>query len=152
VQGPLAVWLHRPQLADRAQSLGAYCRYGSSLSPRLSELAILVTARVWGSEYEWWAHKKHGLKAGLAPEIIESIRTRAIPALTDPEDQAVYDVATTLNRDRKLDAGLYQRAVGILGEGRMIDLVGVLGYYTLISMTINTFEVPIPDGATPELD
>ncbi len=151
VHGPLAVWLRRPQLADRAQSLGAYCRFGSSLSPRLSELAILVTARVWGSEFEWWAHKAHALKAGLPADVIEAIRTNGAPALTEPEDEAVYAVATTLNRDRRLDDALYARAIAVLGEGRLIDLVGVLGYYTLISMTINTFEVARPDGAPPEL-
>ena len=151
VHGPLAVWLRRPELADRAQSLGAYCRYGSSLSPRLSELAILVTARVWGSEFEWWAHKAHAFAAGVAAEVIEAIRTHQVPVLTDAEDRAVYDVATTLNRDRRLDDALYHRAVTTLGEGRLVDLIGVLGYYTLISMTINTFEVARPDGSLPEL-
>jgi 4-carboxymuconolactone decarboxylase len=151
VYGPLAVWLRRPQLADRAQSLGAYCRYGSSLSPRLSEMAILVTARVWGSEFEWWAHKQHALTAGIAPSVIEAIRTHQAPALDDAEDQVVYDVATTLNRTRTVDDALYGRAIATLGEGRLIDLIGVLGYYTLISMTINTFQVARPDGTPPEL-
>ena len=151
VQGPLAVWLRRPELADRAQALGAYCRYGSALEPRLSELAILVTARIWGSEFEWFAHRQHALKAGLPPEVIEAIRTHGTPALADAEAQAVYDVATTLNRTRRLDDALYARALGVLGESRLVDLVGVLGYYTLISMTINVFEVERPDGSAPEL-
>ena len=151
VRGPLAVWLHRPGLADRAQSLGEYCRFGSSLSKRLSELAILVTARIWGSEYEWMAHKVHALQAGLSPDAIEAIRTHAPPILADAEEQAVYDVATTLNHTKRLDEALYARATAALGEGRMVDLVGVLGYYTLISMTINAFEVPRTDGQPPEL-
>ena len=151
LRGPLAVWLRRPKLASQAQALGQYCRFDSSLDKRLSELAILVTARVWGSEFEWWAHKAHALDAGLAPGAIEAIRTHQAPRLTDPEEQAVYDVAMTLNRVRKLDDALYARALAVLGEGRLIDLVGVLGYYTLISMTINVFEVDRPDGSPAEL-
>ena len=151
VAGPLAVWLQRPDLADRAQALGAYCRYGSLLAKRLSELAILVTARIWSSEYEWMAHKQHALDAGLDPAAIEAIRTHAPPTLADPEEQAVYDVATVLNRTRGLDDALYARARDVLGEGRLVDLIGVLGYYTLISMTINAFGVERTDGRPPEL-
>lgn len=151
VPGPLAIWLRRPNLADRAQALGQYCRYDSALPKRLSELAILVTARIWSAEYEWWAHSRHAEQAGLAPEIIEAIRTDATPSFTDPAEQAVYDVATTLNRTRRLDDALYARALDELGEARLIDLIGVLGYYALISMTLNAFAVDLPDGAAPQL-
>ena len=128
VRGPLAVWLRRPGLAARAEDLGKYCRYDSSLNKQLSELAILVTARAWGSEFEWFAHKKHALDAGVSPEIVEAIRTTQTPVISDPEQRAV------------------------LGEGRLIDLIGVLGYYSLVSMTINAFDVDVPDGNSPELD
>ena len=85
VRGPLAVWLRRPGLAARAQELGRYCRYDSSLNKQLSELAILVTARAWGSEFEWFAHKKHALDAGVAPEIVEEIMDgRQGPSVTLP--------------------------------------------------------------------
>src|SRR5690348_8018369 len=80
VRGPLAVWLNRPKLAETAQALGAYCRYGSSLEPRLSELAILTMARLWSSEFEWWAHKPVALKAGLAPDIVDALRRGETPA------------------------------------------------------------------------
>lgn len=151
VRGPLAVWLRRPALADKAQALGEYCRFGSSLGPLLSELAILVTARVWGSEFEWFAHKVHAAKAGLAEAAIEAIRTHNKPALATAEEQAVYEVATTLNTSRRLPDSLYASALATLGEGRLIDLVGVLGYYSLVSMTINVFEIDRPDGSAPEL-
>ena len=144
VRGPLAVWLHRPDLADRAQALGEYCRYGSSLSPRLSELAILVTARIWAAEYEWFAHKQHALTAGLDPAIIEAIRTNQPPTLPTPEDQAVYDVATILNTTRRLTDPQFATALETLGRDRLVDLIGVLGYYALISMTINAFAVDYP--------
>jgi 4-carboxymuconolactone decarboxylase len=146
VRGPLAVWLHRPELAARAQALGEYCRYGSSLPKRLSELAILVTARQWRAEFEWWAHRPHGLDAGLSESVIEAIRGGHPPAFTEADEQTVYDIATALYRERCLSDRLFARGREVLGEDRLIDLIGVLGYYALISMTINAFQVTPPAG------
>ena len=151
VRGPLAIWLHRPELAQAAQALGAYCRYGSSLAPRLSELAIITMGALWGAEFEWWAHKKLALAAGLDPAIAEALRTGATPAFADPEEEIVWRVVTRLTEDRHLDDALYAEAERILGTGRLVDLVGLAGYYTLISMTIRAFHVPLPDGEVPEL-
>jgi 4-carboxymuconolactone decarboxylase len=146
VRGPLAVWLRRPDLAERAQALGEYCRYNSSLPKRLSELAILVTARHWRAEFEWFAHRGHALGAGLPEEIVEAIRTGQAPDFADPQDQAVYDISTAIYRDRRLTDEVYARARSVLGEDGLVDLIGVLGYYALISMTINAFEVSPPRG------
>jgi 4-carboxymuconolactone decarboxylase len=146
VRGPLAVWLHRPELASRAQALGSYCRYGSCLSPRLSELAILTMARYWGAEYEWYAHSPIAAEAGISAAAIESIRCGLTPVLASPEEQVVHEFVDTLNRHRQIPPALYQRATELLGESGVIDLVGVAGYYTLISMTINVFGVSPPDG------
>ena len=151
LRGPLAVWLHCPELAARAQALGEYCRYGSSLPKHLSELAILVTARHWGAEFEWFAHRQHAFDAGLSEVVVEAIRTRRQPVFTAPEEQAVYDIAVAMYRDRRLDDALYARGLDVLGEGRLIDLIGVLGYYALISMTINAFDVLPPEGTPPAL-
>lgn len=151
VRGPLAVWLHRPDLADAAQRLGRYCRYDTSLPPRLSELAILATARVWNSEFEWAAHKPIALEAGISPRIVEAIRTGGVPAFEKDDEAVVYDFAVTLHSERKVSDALYARAVEVLGEETVVDLTGLLGYYTLISMTINVFEVPLPEGVEPEL-
>ncbi|ETX13369.1 4-carboxymuconolactone decarboxylase [Roseivivax halodurans JCM 10272] len=153
VRGPLAVWLHRPDLAAHAQDLGRYCRYDSSLDQRLSELAILVTGRVFGSEYEWQIHKGHALKAGLDEGLIEEIRCNRRPEFTDPELEVVHDVARAAHEARNVDDALYARAVQVLGEARMVDLVGLLGYYTLISLTINVFKIPpLGDGASELAD
>jgi 4-carboxymuconolactone decarboxylase len=151
VRGPLAIWLHRPELAQAAQALGAYCRYGSSLDPKLSELAILCMACVWQSEFEWWAHKPIALKAGLAPEITDALKAGRRPAFRDPEEAIVHDVVFVLSKERKIPADLYEEARTILGRDRLVDLVGLCGYYTLISMTLNAFEVPLPDGEAYEL-
>ncbi|MGO4917303.1 carboxymuconolactone decarboxylase family protein [Pseudogemmobacter sp. W21_MBD1_M6] len=152
VRGPLAVWLHRPELAAKAQDLGRYCRYDTLLADSLSELAILVTGRVFGSEYEWQIHKGFALKAGLSPLIIEAIRLNQRPSFDEPAQEVVHDVARAVHETRNVDDALYARAVSVLGEAALVDLIGLLGYYTLISLTINVFKVPpIGDDPAPEL-
>jgi len=151
VRGPLAVWLHRPELAQHAQALGRYCRYETALPPRLSELAILTLARIWSSEYEWYAHKPIALAAGVTQDVVDAIRLRQPPPLTQDDEELVHAFVTMLHRDRRVSDSLYARAVATLGEDGVIDLVGLAGYYTLISMTINVFQVAAPEGTVPEL-
>lgn len=151
VRGPLAIWLHRPELAARAQDLGQYCRYGTALPPRLSELAILVTGRVFQSEYEWQIHRRHAAEAGLPAPVIEAIRTNRQPEFTDPRDAVVHDLARSALETRQVDDALFARAQALLGTEALVDLVGLLGYYTLISLTINVFRVPPLGDALPEL-
>lgn len=151
VRGPLAIWLHRPELADRSQALGRYCRYDTLLPPRLSELAILVTARVWNSEFEWQAHKKIAIEAGLPLDVIEAIRIGKRPEFAAEDEAVVHDFALSVQRDRKVDQALYDRAISVLGTETVVDLTGMLGYYSLISMTINVFEVDPLDPDACEL-
>jgi len=151
VAGPLTVWLHSPDLADRAQKLGEFARFNSSLPPRLSELAILVTARHWRAQYEWFAHEPFALKAGLGPEVITAIRERRRPIFSARDEEAVYDLATSLHENHAVGEDTYRTAVERLGETMVVDLVGLLGYYVLVAMTLNTFEVAVPDGATRPL-
>ena len=141
VVGPLAVWLNRASLADKAQKLGQYCRYDSSLEPRLSELAILVTARVWDAAFEWQSHEPPARAAGLGHEIIESLRRDEEPVFDKPDEAVVYEVSRTLNHERGISQDLYDRAEKLLGKDGLVDLIGVLGYYALISMTIKAFDV-----------
>lgn len=151
VRGPLAVWLHRPGLAARAQALGQYCRYDSSLPQRLSELAILTMGRFWSAEFEWWAHKPIALKAGVDAAVVEAIRVGSPPPFTHDDEAVVYEVVRSLNENHRIAPALYERAIAVLGQDRLIDLVGLAGYYTLISMTINAFEVMPPTDVTHEL-
>lgn len=150
--GPLALWLRRPALAERAQTLGAYCRYGSSLDTRLSELGILVTARAWTSQVEWIIHKKIALEAGLAPGIVEAVRRGERPEFANEEEAVVHDFARELHARRKVSDETYARAEAVLGEARLVDLVALLGYYCLVSMTLNVFDIPLPEGTAPELE
>lgn len=147
VRGPLALWLHRPELADRAQALGRYCRYDTLLAPRLSELAILTVARAWRAEYEWAAHAPIARAAGVPEAAIEAIRTGAEPAFENEDEAVVHAFARAAHQNRRVPDALYARAVAALGTPAVVDLVGLLGYYALISLTLNVFEVEPPEGA-----
>jgi 4-carboxymuconolactone decarboxylase len=155
VVGPLRVWLHSPDLADRAQALGQFARYDTVLPPVLSELAILVTARIWSSGFEWTHHAPIAAGAGLSAEVIGAIGRGVRPVFGEPDQQAVFDAAVELHRDRTLSDATHDRALAALGRKGLVDLVGICGYYTLISMTINAFGVtdgdgpPLPEIATP---
>ena len=151
VRGPLAVWLHRPQLADRAQALGRYCRYDSSLPPRLSELAIMLMGRHWLAEYEWAAHKPFALEAGLSPDVLDAIRDGREPVFARRDEALVHAFMQQLHARRAIDDALYADLEREIGRDGLVDLVGVAGYYTLISMTIKVFDVPPPAGVAPEL-
>jgi len=141
VQGPLGVWLWRPELASRAQKLGQYCRYDSSLKTRLSELVILITARHWSSEFEWQHHKPIAIDAGLGSDIVEAIQHSKTPEFTNDDESIVFTFSKELLDSRSVSDATYQNAIDELGRDTVVDLVGLLGYYSLISMTINVFEV-----------
>ncbi|MBC8240331.1 MAG: carboxymuconolactone decarboxylase family protein [Alphaproteobacteria bacterium] len=149
--GPFQAWIHSPVFADRAQSLGEYCRFNSALEPRLSELAILVTARKWTAQFEWFAHEPMALAGGLAPDIIADLRERREPAFAKADEAAVYHFCMGVYRDSAVSDATYDEARSQLGEKGVVDLVGVLGYYALVSMTLNVFEMPLPDGTAPPL-
>lgn len=152
VRGPLAIWLHRPELAGRAQALGQYCRYDSSLEQRLSELAILTMGALWKAEFEWWAHYPIALKAGLAPDVADAIGEGREPVFEKDDESVVYAFIQALVERRTIPDELYQRAHDVLGQDRLVDLVGLAGYYTLISMTLNVFKVGLPDGEPLQFD
>jgi len=147
VQGPLKVWLQSPDLAGRAQALGAFCRFGSSLPPLLSELAIITMGAFWKAGFEWYAHAPIAIKAGIDSAAVEAIRMGKPPKLAKPDEQAVYDFTRELLDTHKVSDATYGRAIDQLGLKGVVDLVGILGYYGLISMTIKAFEVPVPPGA-----
>jgi len=148
VEGPLGIWLHSAELADRAQSLGAFCRFGTSLPPHLSELAILITGAFWQAGFEWHVHAPLARAAGIPEPAIEAIRRGEAPAFDDPKMQSVQDLSRELLENRSVSDGTYARAVATLGQRGVVELIGILGYYALISMTIKAFQVPVPNGFT----
>jgi len=153
VPAPMIAWLAHPELARRAQRLGELLRYDTSLEPVLSELAILVCARHWTSHHEWTAHKAIALAAGVDPQTVADIAARRQPTfLRDDREKLVAGVAATLLSRGRIDAVLYRQGVAVLGERGMVDLVALVGYYTLVALTLNAFELGLPERHAPELD
>lgn len=151
IGGPFAPWLRSPTLADRAQKLGEFCRFNTSLPKRLSELAILVTARYWTAQFEWYAHAPMARDGGLAEPIIEAIRDRLPPPGMKDDENAVYDFCSEAFALHRVSDETYRRAVELLGEKAVVELVGVIGYYCLVSLTLNVFQVGLPSGEPPAL-
>ena len=148
---PMMAWLNSPEMARHATRLGAVLRFDTIFPAKLSEIAILVTARHWSSHYEWYAHKRLALKGGMDPKIIEAIRDRRAPLFGDPKAQMIYDVAKSLHETRGLSPALYDEAIKVLGLRGLVEIIGLCGYYTMVSMTLNTFEFELPQGEISEL-
>lgn len=148
---PFAAWLKNPELARRAQTLGELLRYDTTLPTRLSELAILVTARHWTAHYEWKIHKQAALQAGLAEPIIDAIAARRPPSFTAADERIVFAVSQSLLETKQVPEPLYAEAIATLGDTALVELIGVLGYYALVSMTLNTFQIGLPEAHQPEL-
>ena len=151
VPAPMRTWIANPELAQRASQLGEVVRYRSSLPARLRELAILVVARMWTSHFEWAAHKAEALKAGLDPAVIDAIAARAEPSFGDDGEALVYRFARTVLTEHRVGDDDYRTIVAALGETAVVELVGTLGYYGLVSMTNNVFAIDLPPGTAPEL-
>jgi 4-carboxymuconolactone decarboxylase len=151
VPAPLRAWLRSPELGARAQRLGEFVRYDTVLGPKLSELAILITARFWTAHYEWFVHKQEALKAGLDPAIIEAIAHGREPAFEDMKMRAVYDYVLALHEKHRVSDSIHAVAMRELGEQGVVELVGVAGYYTFVAMTLNAFEFGLPEGESEEL-
>ena len=150
-RGPFNALLRSPELAERAQKLGEHIRFGTSLPPRLSELAILITAREWTAQYEWFAHYPLALKGGLDPKVAESIATGKRPDGMKDDEAALYDLATALYRDRKVPDPVYKAALEKFGERGIMDIIGIIGYYDLVSMTLITMQAEAPNDSVPPL-
>jgi 4-carboxymuconolactone decarboxylase len=148
---PMMAWLNSPEMARHATRLGAVLRFDTLFPPKLSEIAILVTARHWTAHYEWYAHKRLALKGGMDPKIIDDIRDRRTPRFDDPKGQMIYDVSRSLHEGHGLSRPLYDEAVKLLSERGVVEIIGLCGYYTMVSMTLNTFEFELPDGQVSEL-
>ncbi len=150
-RGPFNAWMRSPDLGERLQKTGEYIRFKTSLSLRLNEFAILITARHWTSQYEWYAHLPFAMKAGLNPKIAADLALNQRPRNMQDDEAAVYDFCTQLHRARNVSDAAYHRAIELLGEKCVMDLIGVSGYYTLVSMTLNVAKVPLPEGVKPPL-
>ena len=144
--GPFNVWLRSPGIGDRVQKLGEEIRFRSSLPSKLNEMAILVTARFWTSQYEWHAHCKLALEAGLDPALAQDIAEGRRPARMDDDEAIVYEFSQSLHEKHGVSDAVYARALERFGERGVFDLIAVNGFYSLVSMCLNVDRTPLPEG------
>jgi 4-carboxymuconolactone decarboxylase len=149
VRGPFAFWLRIPRIADAANQLGNSLRLEGKLDRRLFELAILVIARHWSAQYEWFVHEKAALAAGVSREVVEAVRQRQVPSFSRSDEQLAYQVVDELQQTRMLSQASFERAHAALGADQLIELVSVIGFYTTAAMMINAFDADVPGGARP---
>ncbi len=149
IGGPWNAMLRSPEMAERLTKLLYYIRFETSLPLRLNELAIMITARHWSCQYEWWSHHRFAKKAGLSEEVLADLAQGKRPAKMQPDEAIVYDFCTELHRTHFVSDATFKKAKEMLGEQQVVDLMAVSGTYTLISMLLNTAEVMPNDGSRP---
>lgn len=151
VSGPFWPLLRSPEVMNRARAMGDYLRFASVLPPRLSEFAILITARQWTQNYEWDAHAPLAQQGGLKPAIIAAVADGRRPEGMAEDEDALYTLCDELHRTQSVSDATYARAVKTFGEQGVIDILGISGYYTMLAMVLNTARTPVPAGHTPAL-
>lgn len=144
--GPFNAWVHRPDLGGVIQRLGERLRFHGTLPGAAREIAILTVGAKWMAEYEWWAHVRVGRREGVSDEAIEAIHHGERPPLSDPLEGAVYDFTVALLESGHVDAAVYEAARERIGDVGLVELVTLTGYYTLVSFTLNAFDVALPAG------
>ncbi len=146
MRGPFQAWLNSPGMCEPAQELGAHARFRTGLPNDLLEMCILLTGKHWRAQFEFWAHARLARQAGLPEAVIEAIRTGETPTLDRDDLQVAYDVVTEHFATRRVSDANYARAIATFGEKGLVDIIATVGYYGLVSMTLNIFDVPLPDG------
>jgi 4-carboxymuconolactone decarboxylase len=149
--GPFNVLLRSPEIGDLAQQFGASTRFQSSLPQKLYELAILVTARYWTSQYEWQAHHRSALQAGLSPAIADAIAQGTRPPAMQKDEEAVYNFSSELLATKQVSDATFDAAKNAFGERGVVDLIAVIGWYNTVSMLLNVDRYPVAEGTQPEL-
>ncbi|MSO30369.1 MAG: carboxymuconolactone decarboxylase family protein [Acidobacteria bacterium] len=151
VSGPFVPLLRSPELMSRARAMGDYLRFKSALPPHLSEFVILMTAREWSQQYEWNAHYQLALKGGLKPDIAAAIAEGRRPTGMAEDEEILFDFCSELQKNKSISDATYARIVGKFGEQGVIDTAGIVGYYTLLAMVLNTARTPLDAGTQPAL-
>jgi 4-carboxymuconolactone decarboxylase len=149
VFGPFEPLMYSPEVMSQARAMGDYLRYKSGVGNTLSELAILITAREWTQDYEWYVHAPIAAKAGIKPAIIEAIRDGRRPAGMSEDEEIVYDFSSELHKNKRVSDQTFARADKRFGKPALVDLVGINAYYTLLAMQLNVARYAMPKDGTP---
>jgi len=149
--GPNFALLRSPELMQRTQKVGEYLRFNSSIPARLNEFAILITARQWTAQMEWFAHSELAMKAGVPADVLADLKEGKRPSAMNEDEAIVYQFCTEIHRDKAVTDATYAATVERFGERGVMDLIGVTGYYTMLAMVLNVTRLPLPQGVTPPL-
>lgn len=149
--GPFNVLLRSPEMGDLGQQFGAATRFATTVPRRLYELAIIITARHWTSQFEWTAHHRGALQAGISPAVADAIAEGRRPAAMPRDEEAVYNFATELLETKQVSDATFAAAKGVLSERGVVELINVMGWYGTVSMLLNVDRYPLPEGSKPEL-
>ena len=148
MDGPFNIMLRSPEMGDLAQQLGAYVRFHSSLPRKLNEFAILITARSWNAQYEWYVHHQNALQAGLSPALIDAVAAGKRPASMQPAKRPSTISVRSFSNTKQVSDATFAAAKAKFGERGVVDMIGVIGYYNLVSALLNVDRYPLPEGAT----
>jgi 4-carboxymuconolactone decarboxylase len=149
IRGPFAIWIRNANLAAAANQMGNAVRLEGKLDAKLFELIILIVARQWSAEYEWFAHAKDAVRVGLDPAIVEAIRTHRVPHFVNAEETVVYEMMRELIETKELSDATYARALDMFGIDLVMEIVTVAGFYTLVAMMLKAFNAPVPGNVRP---
>src|SRR5436190_6727805 len=150
VDGPFNVQLRSPEMGDLGQQFGASTRFATSVPRKLYELAIIVTARHWTAQFEWYAHRRGAVQAGISPTVADAIAEGRRPSGMPPDEQAVYNFATELLETKQVSDATFDAAKTLLGERGVVELINVMGWYGTVSMVLSVDRYPVPGRAKPE--
>jgi 4-carboxymuconolactone decarboxylase len=151
LRGPFNGLLRSPELCDLVQRVGAYVRFSSSIPAALNELAICMVGRSWTAQYEFYAHRRLAIEAGLAPAILDAVAEGRRPEGLSDDEATIYDFTESLLQTGQVSDATFERVRNRFGDRGVVDLIGAAGYYTLVSFVLNVDRVPLPDGETPPL-
>jgi 4-carboxymuconolactone decarboxylase len=149
VRGPFPIWLRNPKLAEHANNFGVALRDHSTIGRHIFELAVITVCRAWSVQYAWSSHAPQAEKAGIAPEIVEAIRTNQKPDFKKADERVAYEVATEIMATRELSQASYDTAVKQFGLQGTVELISTIGYYAMVGIFLKSFDVRPPDGSTP---
>jgi 4-carboxymuconolactone decarboxylase len=147
LDGPFGCYMHAPEIGGAIQQLAAFCRFNTRLEKRLSEFAILAIGRVWKAQYEFFVHATEAERAGVSARTIADLKAGRNPSKAPKDERAIYDFITELHKKRRVSNRTYAKVQALLGDGGVVELLAIMGSYTLTCMVLNTFNVPLPAGA-----
>jgi 4-carboxymuconolactone decarboxylase len=151
IAGPMHTWFLNPSYGSLIEKVGAFCRYETSIEPRLSELAIIIVARHWNANVEWFAHSKIAIKSGILQETVDAIQLNKRPNFKKEDEALIFDITKSILDTKGLTDELFKRAEDTIGKTSLLDLTAIIGYYCNVAIQLNVFEIPSDDGQTLEI-